>query len=128
MVTPQEMEERRQSERFPILMKAAVLFGADIVEATIFDVSANGAKVRLDCDTLPAAATVNGLAVLQIPEIGNFTGQIVWTDEEYLGLSFFESVLSPIDRRMRERSWAVPFAQYLCLVATRGEGDRGGLE
>ena len=45
-----------------------------------------------------------------------------------LGLSFFESVLSPIDRRIRERSWAVPFAQYLCLVATRGKGDRGGPE
>lgn len=89
MMTPLQVDERRKNERFPILMKAAVLFGADIVDATIFDVSASGAKVRLDCNTLPDAATINGLAVLQIPETGNFTGQIVWTDEEYLGLSFF---------------------------------------
>ncbi len=45
-----------------------------------------------------------------------------------LGLSFFDSALSPIDRRIKKRSWAVPLAQYLCLVATKGDGDRGGLE
>ena len=45
-----------------------------------------------------------------------------------LGLSFFDSALSPIDRRIRKRSWAVPLAQYLCLVATKGDRDRAGLE
>ena len=45
-----------------------------------------------------------------------------------LGLSFFEFALSPIDRRIKKRSWAVPLAQYLCLVATKGNGDRGGLQ
>ncbi len=45
-----------------------------------------------------------------------------------LGLSFFEFALSPIDRRIAKRRWAVPFAQYLCLVATKGDGDRGGPE
>jgi hypothetical protein len=90
MMTPQQAEERRQNNRFPILLKAAVLFGADVVEVTIFDVSANGAKVRMDCDTLPTAAVVSGQAVLQIPDTGNFPGEIMWTDEEYLGLAFLD--------------------------------------
>ena len=38
-----------------------------------------------------------------------------------LGLSFFESAFAPIDRRITKRSWAVPFAQYLCLIATKGD-------
>ncbi|NQV85288.1 MAG: PilZ domain-containing protein [Rhodospirillales bacterium] len=107
MMTPQEIAERRncerfpimkkaamvfgaECERFPIMKKAAMVFGAEIVEATIFDVSASGAKVRLDCADLPATAIVGQMAELKIPETGDFQGQIVWTDDEYLGLSFFD--------------------------------------
>ena len=45
-----------------------------------------------------------------------------------VGLSFFEFALAPIDRRIARQGWAMPFAQYLCLVATKGDRDRGGPE
>ena len=90
MMTPEEIKERRQYERFPILKKAAVILGAETVDTTIFDVSAGGAKLRLDSPTIPSAAVVGQEAVLQTQEAGNLPGQIVWTDDEYLGLSFFD--------------------------------------
>ena len=65
IMSPEQMDEKRQYERFPILKKAAVILGAEVIEATIFDISAGGAKVRLDSPTIPSAAAINQEAVLQ---------------------------------------------------------------
>ncbi|MBC8339886.1 MAG: PilZ domain-containing protein [Rhodospirillales bacterium] len=97
MPTHETMEDRRENERFPILKKAAMLFGAEVVDATIFDVSARGAKVRLDCTAVPPAAAVRLQAILQVPGMGDFPGEIVWTDDEYLGLSFFDDHAKDIE-------------------------------
>ena len=72
------------------MKKAVVIVGSETVEATIFDVSAGGAKIRLDGPTIPSTAVVDQEAVLQTREAGNLPGNIVWTDDEYLGLSFFD--------------------------------------
>jgi len=64
--------------------------GDDYLEATIFDVSAGGAKVRLDGTNIPTAENLAQNVVLHIPAYGEFPADVVWRDEEYLGLRFQE--------------------------------------
>ncbi len=85
-----KIEERREFERFPIMMRASVTVGDDKLEATIFDVSAGGAKVRLDGTDIPAPENMAPNVVLYIPAYGEFPADVVWRDEEYLGLRFHE--------------------------------------
>ena len=84
------LEERREFERFPIMMRASVMSGDVNLEATIFDVSAGGAKVRLDGTDIPAPENMAQNVVLHIPAYGEFSADVVWRDEEYLGLRFQE--------------------------------------
>ena len=84
------IEERRKFERFPIMMRAAVTVGDDNLEATIFDVSACGAKVRLDGTDVPSPENMAQNVVLYIPAYGEFPADVVWRDDEYLGLRFHE--------------------------------------
>ena len=83
-----KLVERRESERFPIMMRASVMAGDKYLEATIFDVSAGGAKVRLDGPDIPAPENMAQNVVLYIPAYGEFPADVVWRDEEYIGLNF----------------------------------------
>ncbi len=83
-----KLVERREAERFPIMMRASVIAGDDNLEATIFDVSASGAKVRLDGTDIPAPENMAQNVVLYIPAYGEFPADVVWRDEEYIGLRF----------------------------------------
>ena len=83
--------EQRQHDRFPIMMSAGVSFGDGEFEAVLFDISAGGAKVQikgpsgyLDSGTMKAA-------ILNIPGFGEFSGEVVWTDDEFIGIKFDES-------------------------------------
>ena len=82
------LAERRESERFPIMMRASVVAGEDYLEATIFDVSADGAKVRLDGTDIPAPENMVQSVVLHIPAYGEFPANVIWRDDEYIGLRF----------------------------------------
>ncbi len=88
MMPNEKIDERRGSERFPIMMRASVMAGGDSLEATIFDLSAGGAKVRLDGQGLPAPENMDGKVVLHIPAYGEFPADVAWWDEEYIGLRF----------------------------------------
>jgi len=90
MMPNENIVERRESERFPIMMRASVTAGDSVLEATIFDVSAGGAKVRLDGPDLPAPDSTPHSMVLYIPAYGEFPGDVVWRDDEYIGLRFHE--------------------------------------
>ena len=83
-----KLVERRESERFPIMMRASVMAGDKYLKATIFDVSAGGAKVRLDGPDIPAPENMAPNVVLSIPAYGEFPADVIWRDEEYIGLSF----------------------------------------
>ena len=83
--------EQRQHERFPIMMSAGVSIGDGEFEAVIFDISAGGAKVQIkgsfgypDSETMKAAT-------LNIPVFGEFSGELAWTDGEFIGIRFDES-------------------------------------
>lgn len=90
MMPNEIIDERRESERFPIMMRASIMVGDDNLEATIFDVSGGGAKVRLDGTDIPAPENMASNVVLSIPAYGEFPADVVWRDEEYLGLRFHE--------------------------------------
>ncbi|MDA1088944.1 MAG: PilZ domain-containing protein [Proteobacteria bacterium] len=88
MMPAETTSERRRGERFPIMMTASVAFADNFMNATIFDVSSGGAKVRLDGDEIPAEDVLNHAFILNIPAYGKFPGDIVWKDDEYIGIQF----------------------------------------
>ena len=77
-------EERRQFERFPLMLEAEISLGGDALESTLFDVSAGGAKIRFKQDPFKKL-------VLKIPPFGEFEGEVVWKDDEYVGVRFNEN-------------------------------------
>jgi hypothetical protein len=83
MTEAPEFDEKRQSERYPLMLDAEAALGGDALEITIFDVSAGGAKVRFKEDPLKHI-------VLKVPPFGEFEGEIVWKDDEYVGIKFNE--------------------------------------
>ena len=87
----QTVDERRDLERFPILKKAALMFEGQALEATIFDISGGGAKIRIDGDIVPSEDKVNAPAALDVPGCGEIEAHIAWKDEEYFGLKFDEN-------------------------------------
>ena len=83
MTDAESFEERRQFERYPLMLEAETSLGGESLECTIFDVSAGGAKIRLKQDPFKHV-------VLTIPPFGEFEGEVVWKDDEYVGIKFHE--------------------------------------
>ncbi len=83
MTDSAEFEEKRQFERYPLMLEAEVALGGEALAITIFDISAGGAKVRFKEDPLKRI-------VLKVPPFGEFEGEIVWKDDEYVGVKFNE--------------------------------------
>ncbi len=78
-----DFEEKRQFERYPLMLDAVVAVGGDALDITIFDVSAGGAKIRFKEDPLKHI-------VIKVPPFGEFEGEIMWKDDEYVGVKFNE--------------------------------------
>ena len=85
------MTERRQYERYPLMLEAAVTIGGESLAAVIFDITADGAKVQLKDAGNAAENAMPKTAVLKIPDYGGFEGDIVWTDDDYIGIYFHEN-------------------------------------
>ena len=83
MTQAPEFEEKRQFERYPLMLDAEVALGGEALGITIFDVSAGGAKIRFKEDPLKRI-------VLKVPPFGEFEGEVVWKDDEYVGVKFHE--------------------------------------
>ena len=85
------MTERREFERFPILLEATVAVDNEIIHCVIFDISARGAKVQLKGTEVHLEDDQVKFIQLNIPGFGDFDGEIVWTDDEYIGLKFHDN-------------------------------------
>ncbi len=83
--------ERRQHERFPLMLPAEASIGGETVAAVIFDISGGGAKLQLKGAGNAAENATPRTVVLTIPEYGDFEGDIIWTDDEYIGIHFHET-------------------------------------
>ncbi len=85
------MTERRKLERFPILLEATVLVDDEVINCVIYVISAGGATVQLKGTEIHLEDDQVKLIRLNIPEFGDFDGEIVWTDDEYIGIKFHDS-------------------------------------
>jgi len=83
--------ERREFERLPILLEASVSVDSDVINCVIFDISAGGAKLQLKGTEVHFEDGQVKLTRLNIPGFGDFDGQIVWTDDEFIGIKFHEN-------------------------------------
>ena len=91
-MTPElNMTERRRHERFPLMLEAAVTIGGESFAAVIFDISGDGAKVRLMEAGNAAENAMPKTVVLNIPKYGVYEGDIIWTDDDYIGIHFHEN-------------------------------------
>jgi hypothetical protein len=66
-----------------LAVEAEISFPDDVLKAAIFDLSSSGAKVRLRKSLLKSV-------VLNIMPFGSFEGEIVWSDDEFIGIKFDE--------------------------------------
>ncbi len=91
MTLERNMTDRRQHERYPLMLEAAVTIGGDSFAAVIFDISGGGAKVRLKEAGSAVENAMSKTVVLNIPEYGDFEGDIIWIDDDYIGIHFHEN-------------------------------------
>lgn len=91
MNQPRNITEKRQFERYPLMLEAEVSHADQTIECVIFDVSAGGAKVRLKRAGIDAQNSPIKHVLLHIPPFGEFEGDIVWTDDDYMGIEFYET-------------------------------------
>lgn len=82
-MTTMKVPERRRNTRFPLAMQADISFPDDVLDARIFDLTSSGAKIRLGKSLLKNV-------VLNILPFGSFEGEIVWSDDEFIGIKFKE--------------------------------------
>ena len=83
--------EKRQFGRFPFMVESTVSVGQGVIDCVIFDISAGGAKVRLEGTEISPQKDRIETIVLHIPGFGGFEGKIVWTDDQYVGIQFRET-------------------------------------
>jgi len=85
------MTDRRQHERYPLMLESAVTIGGESFAAVIFDISGGGAKVQLKDAGNAAENAMPKTVVLDIPEYGDYEGDIIWVDDDYIGILFHEN-------------------------------------
>ena len=78
---PEKTPERRKTIRYPLAMQADISFPDEVLEAKIFDLTPAGAKIRLKKSLLKNV-------VLNILPFGSFEGEIIWEDDEFMGIKF----------------------------------------
>ena len=83
--------DRRQFERYPLMLEAQVTIDGETFAAVIFDISAGGAKVQLKAPGKGTEIALPKTTVLAIPDFGGYGGDIVWIDDEFIGIDFHEN-------------------------------------
>ena len=83
-VEPSVMEQRR-FRRCAVLWSACVFSGGRTMDATVLDISAGGARIRLS-----NMAVLDDRATLSINRYGDFAGRLVWRNGNEFGLEFLD--------------------------------------
>ena len=81
-----EGRDRRSYTRSPVLWTGSLISADRTVDCVIMNASANGAKVRMS-EAIPLSSPIT----LEIPRLGAFKAEIVWTKENKIGVRFLES-------------------------------------
>lgn len=77
--------KRRKSARTPVFWPARLLVDGHAVDGMVLDVSAEGARLHLEHP--PECTTI---VTLQNARFGEFRGEVMWSGEGVLGLSFLD--------------------------------------
>ena len=85
-----EFMERREFERYPLMLDASVTITGDSYDVTLIDISAGGAKFQFKI--LPPHNVPQGVeTVSEVPRHGGVYGESVWMDDDYAGMKFDEN-------------------------------------
>ena len=77
--------ERRKSARTPVFWPARLFVDGHAVDGMVLDVSAEGARLHLENPPECARAVT-----LQNARFGELRGEVMWSGEDVLGLSFLD--------------------------------------
>ena len=78
----EQYTEKRHFERYHVSVPAELNFGSgESLECATIDISEGGAKIRFKADPFKKV-------VLSIPPFGEIEGEIIWKDDEYVGIKF----------------------------------------
>jgi hypothetical protein len=81
VVDSQQYSEKRNYERYHVNVPAELSFGGESIECSAIDISEGGAKIRFKSDPFKKI-------ILSIPPFGEIEGEVIWKDEEYVGIKF----------------------------------------
>jgi len=91
MMPETDFVEKRQSERLETQTDVSLTLGERMVGGILFDISSGGAKVQL-ASTSPSELTPSSEnVVLNISRFGDFDGNIIWNDGQFVGIQFSEN-------------------------------------
>ncbi len=88
MVVTEKFSERREQQRMPLMVPVEILFGDATLDAVIFDISLDGAKVRMTDAGLHPENDITKPIALNVSEAGRVDGEVIWIDDEYVGIEF----------------------------------------
>jgi len=88
--TMSKSADRREYERFPLMLEASVVFSDEHYDVVLIDISAGGAKFQFKMipPSLPSPETE---VSIEVPPHGGFYGNLVWSDDDYAGIEFDEN-------------------------------------
>lgn len=88
--TMSEFTDRREYERFPLMLDASVAFSGEHYDVTLIDISAGGAKFQFKIIP-PSLPGPDAEVSIEVPPHGGFYGNIAWFDQDYAGIKFDEN-------------------------------------
>lgn len=91
------MLEKRAHPRVTVELKAELILNADTQECTTADLSAGGVKLKLSNSIFKNVR-------VKIANAGEFTGEIIWKDGDYIGIEFAEDQSEIINAMARATS------------------------
>ncbi len=86
-----DFDEKREFDRIPLMMEAAVKIRGESIPCTLLNIVAFGAKVRIVAFPSNSRAREGEDIALCIPKFGEFDGIVTWVDDEFLGIRFDEN-------------------------------------
>ncbi|MBC8242169.1 MAG: PilZ domain-containing protein [Alphaproteobacteria bacterium] len=85
-----DFTERRQFERYPLMLDALISLPKEHYDAVLIDISAGGAKFQFR--EMPPMMPGPGIPIsITIQPFGGFYGSLMWVDDDFAGMKFEEN-------------------------------------
>ena len=87
----QGMTDKRRFERHSLMLEAKVSFDDHSLACVILDISASGVRVRMKETEILLDDDPSKSVILYFPQFGGFKGEVVWTNDLFVGIKFHEN-------------------------------------